>query len=81
MNEADPFLVLDLDLEHFGKMNFSDLRNGEVCPLGVSVLNPSLVLSSCLVLGCSKTPVDTRRQRKLIKTNKILNVQRSQGKV
>lgn len=25
MNDADPFLVLDLDLEHFGKMTFSDL--------------------------------------------------------
>ena len=37
MNEANPFLVLDLDLDHFGEMNFFHVQNGQVwgpgCPL------------------------------------------------
>ena len=67
MIDTDPFLVLELDLEHFGKMTFSALRNVQVWPLADSISIPSLVLSSCLVLCCSKTPVDTRKQGKLIR--------------
>ena len=69
MNDADPFLVLDLDLEHFGKMTFSTLKMTKSGVLGVHCLN-SFHRAKCM--GVPHHLQNTQKQTNIyIKTNKI----------
>ena len=66
MNDADLFMVLDLDLEHLEKMTFSTFEMAKSGVLGVHCLNS---FHRAKYLGGPHHLQDTQIHGKLIKSN------------
>ena len=66
MNDADPFLILDLNFEHFAKMTFSLFEMAKSGPLDVLRL---YIFHRAKCMGSRHHLPDKQRQRKLMEPN------------